>query len=274
MAITASASALGTSAFSENSPLELRPNSTVEEAKAIIPAIYRQILGNDHLMESEHLTSAESLLCNGSISVRDFVRAVAKSELYKAKFFYNNYHPRTIELNFKHLLGRAPYDETEITHHLEVYQNGGGFEADIDSYIDSEEYVQSFGENIVPYYRGFSTQKGQKTVGFTRMFQLYKGYANSDRAQGNTGSPRLTYDLARNLVTPIQAPNMGAELTGATATGQEGKIYKLRVIQGGKSNRPQLRRSVQEFVVPYDRLSATLQKVNKRGCQVLSITNV
>ena len=122
------------------------------------------------------------MLCNGSINVRDFVRSVAKSELYKSKFFYNNYHPRTIELNFKHLLGRAPYDESEIIEHLDIYQNEG-FEADIDSYIDSAEYIQNFGENIVPYYRGFATQTQQKTVGFTRMFQLYRGYANSDRAQ-------------------------------------------------------------------------------------------
>ncbi|MBW4627885.1 MAG: phycobilisome rod-core linker polypeptide [Brasilonema octagenarum HA4186-MV1] len=51
------------------------------------------------------------------------------------------------------------------------------FNADIDSYIDSAEYDVSFGDFIVPYYRGFSTQLGQKTVGFTRMFRLYRGYA-------------------------------------------------------------------------------------------------
>ena len=272
MAITATASNLGTSAFSETSPLELRPSWTQEDAKIVIQAVYRQVLGNDHLMESERLLSAESLLCNGSISVREFVRGVAKSELYKAKFFYTNYHPRTIELNIKHLLGRAPYDESEIIEHLDIYQNQG-FDADIDSYIDSDEYSQSFGENIVPYYRGFSTQNGQKTVGFTRMFQLYRGYANSDRAQGNSGAPRLTYDLARNLATPVQMPKMGRELTGATAT-EQGQLYKLRVIQRGRMGKTQLRRSVKEYVVPYERLSLTLQKINQSNCQILSITEV
>jgi phycocyanin-associated rod linker protein len=271
MAITVAASRLGTSAFSETSPVELRLNWTQEDAKVAIRAVYRQVLGNDHLMESERLISAESLLCNGSISVREFVRGVAKSELYKSKFFYNNYHPRTIELNIKHLLGRAPYDESEIIYHLDLYQNQG-FEADIDSYIDSDEYVQSFGENIVPYYRGFSTQRGQKTVGFTRMFQLYRGYANSDRAQSNSRSPRLTYDLARNLATPVYTPNTGLELTGATAT-ERGQLYRLRVTQGARVRAPQLRRSINEYVVPYERLSATLQDLNKRGCQILSINN-
>ncbi len=270
MTITA-ASRLGISAFDESSIVELRPNWTQEDAQGAIASVYRQILGNEHLMNSERLTSAESLLGNGSISVREFVRAVAKSELYKAKFFYNNYHPRTIELNFKHLLGRAPYDETEIIEHLDIYQNQG-FEADIDSYIDSEEYVQSFGDNIVPFYRGFSTQPGQKTAGFTRMFQLYQGYANSDRAQGNTGSPRLTYDLARNVVTPVRSPGGNGSLTGTTMT-ERGGLYRLRVTKGGIGRAPQIRRSMQEYVVPYERLSATLQKLNKQGSRVLSITN-
>ena len=270
MAISA-ASRLGISAFDDTNTVELRPNWTKEDAKGAISAVYRQVLGNDYLMKSERLTSAESLLADGSITVREFVRAVAKSELYKAKFFYNNYHPRTIELNFKHLLGRVPYDESEIVTHLDLYQNQG-FEADIDSYIDSEEYLQNFGDNIVPFYRGFSTQTGQKTVGFTRMFQLYQGYANSDRAQGNTGSPRLTYDLARNLVTPIRSPGGNGSLSGTTTT-ERGGLYRLRVTKGARGRTPQIRRSLQEYVVPYERLSATLQKLNKQGSRVLSITN-
>ncbi len=270
MAITA-ASRLGISAFDNTNTVELRPNWDKEEAKIAIAAVYRQILGNDYLMNFERLTSAESLLANGSIAVREFVRAVAKSELYKAKFFYNNYHPRTIELNFKHLLGRAPYDESEIVAHLDLYQNQG-FEADIDSYIDSEEYVQNFGDNIVPFYRGFSTQTGQKTVGFTRMFQLYQGYANSDRAQGNTGSPRLTYDLARNTVTPVRSPGGNGSLSGTTTT-ERGGLYRLRVTKGAIGRSPQIRRSLQEYVVPYERLSATLQKLNKQGSRVISLTN-
>jgi phycocyanin-associated rod linker protein len=269
VAITA-ASRLGISAFDEASIVELRPNWNKEDAKVAISAVYRQVLGNDHLMNSERLTSAESLLGDGSISVREFVRAVAKSELYKTKFFYNNYHPRTIELNFKHLLGRAPYDEAEIVEHLDRYQNEG-FEADIDSYIDSEEYTQSFGDNIVPYYRGFSTQRGQKTVGFPRMFQLYRGYANSDRAQGNTGSPRLTYDLARNTATPVRSPGGKGSLSGTTAT-ERGSLYRLRVTKGAVGRAPQIRRSLQEYIVPYERLSATLQKINQQGGRVISLT--
>lgn len=271
MAVTTAASRLGISPFNETNPVELRPQWSEEDAKVAINAVYRQVLGNDHIMTSDRIISAESLLRNRSISVREFVRAVAKSELYKTKFFYKNYHPRSIELNFKHLLGRAPYDETEIIEHLNRYQNEG-FDADIDSYIDSEEYSRNFGDNIVPYYRGFNTQAGQKTVGFTRMFQLYQGYANSDRAQGNRGIPRLTYDLARNTATPVRNAQIGLALTGTTAT-ERGNVYRLRVTQAARGRAPQLRRSVNEYLVPYERLSETLQTLNKRGCKVLGITN-
>jgi phycocyanin-associated rod linker protein len=122
VAITTEASSLGTSAFSNSEPVELRPNWSPEDAKVAIRAVYRQVFGNDHIMSSERIASAESLLCDRAITVRDFVRAVAKSETYKKKFLYPNYHPRTIELNFKHLLGRAPYDESEITEHVNCYQ--------------------------------------------------------------------------------------------------------------------------------------------------------
>jgi hypothetical protein len=55
-------------------PLELRPNATEADLQVLIRAVYRQVLGNVHLMESQYLTSAESLLRNGDITVREFVR--------------------------------------------------------------------------------------------------------------------------------------------------------------------------------------------------------
>jgi phycocyanin-associated rod linker protein len=91
MAITVAGSRLGTSAFSESAPVELRPNWTTDDAAAVIRAVYRQVLGNDYIMASERLISAESLLKNGSITVREFVRSVAKSELYRSKFFLQQF---------------------------------------------------------------------------------------------------------------------------------------------------------------------------------------
>jgi phycocyanin-associated rod linker protein len=287
MAITVAASRLGTSAFSDASPIELRPDWSQADAKAVIRAVYRQILGNDYIMESERLKSAESLLCNGSISVREFVRAVAKSELYKQKFFYGNFQTRVIELNIKHLLGRAPYDESEVIYHLDLYQNEG-YEADIDSYIDSAEYLESFGESIVPYYRGFDTQTGQKTVGFTRMFRLYRGYANSDRAQIEGSMSRLAAELGQNAPSAIVGPsganngwayrpskagNTPAKALGGTVPyGNVSKLYRVEISAISKPGYPSVRRSSRALIVPLEQLNNTLTQINKLGGKVASIT--
>lgn len=284
MAITAAASRLGVSAFKDSQPIELRNNSSQDDIQAVIRAVYRQVLGNDYIMASERLTATESLLCNGSITVRDFVRAVAKSELYKTKFLYNNFQTRVIELNLKHLLGRAPYDESEVIYHLDLYQNKG-FEADIDSYIDSAEYDENFGDNIVPYYRGFNTQTQQKTVGFTRMFQLYRGYANSDRAQVAGKQSRLAKELAQNNASAVIAPSGSTKgwayqesSRGVTperafrSFNQEGRIYRVEIAGMSLAGYPKVRRASRALLVTYDQLTPTLQRINKMGGKVASVS--
>jgi phycocyanin-associated rod linker protein len=285
MAITTAASRLGTEPFSQARPVELRPNASREEVAAVIRAVYRQVLGNDYLMASERLVSAESLLKDGNLTVREFVRAVAKSELYKGKFFYNNFQTRLIELNYKHLLGRAPYDESEVTYHLDLYINQG-YEAEIDSYIDSVEYQNSFGENVVPYYRGFEIQPGQKTAGFTRMFRLYRGYANSDRAQVEGAKSRLARELASNKTSSIVGPsgkndNWGFRASAdlapkqnlGNAVGQSDRVYRIEVAGIRNPGYPSVRRSSTAFIVPYERLSDKIQQIHRQGGKIVSITS-
>jgi phycocyanin-associated rod linker protein len=216
--------------------------------------------------------------------VREFVRCVAKSELYKSKFFYNNFQTRFIELNYKHLLGRAPYDESEVVYHLDLYHEQG-YETEIDSYIDSVEYQTNFGDSIVPYYRGFATQPGQKTVGFNRMFQLYRGYANSDRAQVGGNASRLARELATNRASSIVGPSGSNENWSfrasndvppqkalGNAVGKGDRIYRIEVTSLRGPGYPKLRRSSTAFIVPYERLSDKMQQIQRQGGKIVSIT--
>jgi phycocyanin-associated rod linker protein len=250
--------------------------------------VYRHLLGNAHVMKADRLITNETLLRNGLITVRDFVRLVAKSELYKSKFFYGSYQTRVIELNFKHLLGRAPYDESEVIEHLNRYQDKG-YNADIDSYIDSAEYQNSFGENIVPYYRDLNTTGvGQRTVGFTRLFQLYRGYATSDRSQVAGKASRLAGELGRNSASAVLAPSGSGvagfasrpSLKGVTATSafggstmyRSGRFYRVEVAGVNKPGYPSVRRSNQAFVVTYEDLSNKMQQVARAGGKIASVT--
>ncbi|MEH2288696.1 phycobilisome linker polypeptide [Nostoc sp.] len=286
MAVTTAASRLGTEPFTDQSPVELRPNATKEDIERVIAAVYRQVLGNNYILASDRLISAESILRDGKSTVQEFVRQVAKSELYKSKFFYDNFQTRVIELNYKHLLGRAPYDESDVVFHLDLYQTKG-YEADIDSYIDSPEYQSNFGENIVPYYRGFETQTGQKTVGFTRIFQLYRGYASSDTSQLKGKDSRLASELGRNSASVIVPPSGASSgfsyvasekgvtpsstFGGAGTFGKEGRLYRIEVAGVFGSGYPSTRRVNQAVVIPYEELSSYFQRVLKQGGKIASV---
>ncbi|BAZ07818.1 phycobilisome rod-core linker polypeptide [Calothrix sp. NIES-3974] len=261
------AAQLGIRAFAESGIVELRSNAVREDVENVIRSAYRQVLGNAYLLEGQRLTSAESLLHSGEITVRDFIRMIAQSELYRERFFYSNSQTRFIELNYKHLLGRAPQDETEIAYHVDLYSSQG-YSADIDSYIDSVEYQENFGDNIVPYYRGFSSQVGQKNIGFSRMFQLYRGYANSDTSQGQKQG-KLTWEVAKNLASPIRPASSGALVGGAV--GARGDVYRIRYMQAASPNAAVVRRSTNEIVVSFEQLSSKLQQLNRKGCRVMSI---
>ena len=285
MAITTAASRLGTEPYSEARRVELRPNASKQEVEAVIRAVYRQVLGNDYIMASERLISSESLLRDGNLTVREFVRSVAKSELYKTKFFYNSFQTRLIELNYKHLLGRAPYDESEVVYHLDLYENKG-YDVEIDSYIDSVEYQNNFGDSIVPYYRGFDTQPGQKTVGFTRIFRLYRGYANSDRAQVEGTKSRLAQELAGNKASSIVGPSgsnsnwsfraasdIAPKRNLGNAVGEGDRVYRIEVTAIRSPGYPSVRRSSTAFIVPYERLSDKIQQIHRQGGKIVSITS-
>lgn len=287
MAITLAASRLGTAAFSDAAPIELRPKATPEETEAVILAVYQQVLGNPHLLPSERLVIPESLLRDRKITVQEFVRQVAKSELYKEKFFHSSFQSRTIELNFKHLLGRAPYDQSEITDHMNCYQSQG-FAADIDSYIDSAEYQTYFGENIVPYYRDFvTTGVGQRSVGFPRLLQLYRGYANSDRAQLIGNAPRLVKDLARNTASGVVSPGaagfayqsalkgdaISSAFGGSKAYGS-GRLFRVEVAAISGPGYPKVRRVNKAVVIPYEELTPHMQRVQRQGGKIARITEL
>jgi phycoerythrin-associated linker protein len=176
---------------------------------ALINNIYRQVLGNAYVMESERLVVAESQLTAREISVREFVRLVAKSELYRSRFFDNCYRYRAIELNFKHLLGRAPADFAEMRTHSTILDRGG-HDAEIDSYIDSDEYQDAYGEMLVPFDRGSMTQIGLSMQAVTNTRSLQRGAASSDKDLTTGNRPKLQEVLIYNYVGPTQFTDVNA----------------------------------------------------------------
>ncbi|MFN6538921.1 MAG: phycobilisome rod-core linker polypeptide [Nostoc sp. EkiNYC01] len=233
-------------AFSQTETIELWSGASVDDTEIVIRAVYRQVLGNAYVMESERLIAPESQLKQGIINVREFVRQVAKSELYRSRFFANVYRYRAIELNFKHLLGRAPDDYSEMIYHSNILDEQG-FEADIDSYVDSEEYFSAFGENVVPYYRGYKTQTGQKILEFTNMLQLVRSNSSSDKNLASNNKPQLVRSLITN--TPygkLKPTDVGALLAELFKPKPESAAGVNTFVAASKTAEQSLQQKIQE----------------------------
>ena len=159
------ASLLGVERFSAESeaPLELLPGDDDIQKEALIRAIYKQVLGNAYVMESERQLVAESQFKLGEISVRELIRRIAKSDLYRSRFFESCPRYRYIELAFRHLMGRAPVDFEEMRAHAERLDSLG-YEADIDSFLDSDDYQNTTEASITKIFvaeRGKAVEERQ-----------------------------------------------------------------------------------------------------------------
>lgn len=284
------ASRLGVSLFEETPPVEWVPGLSADDREDIINAVYRQVLGNAYVMESERLEVAESQFKLGEYSVREFVRAVAKSDLYRTRFFESCPRYRYTELNFRHLLGRAPNNYDEMKFHSNVL-DAEGFEADIDTYLNSDEYQNTFGENIVPYIRGYKSEASESMVEFTHMFELVRG-ASSSSLKGNISGrePRLNSLVINAIPTAIKAPSGGSEgwafsepptsapVRVGAGIGDRGKVYRIEVtsIRANTVRKAssRFRRANQVYLVPYEKLSQEYQRIHKAGGKIASITAV
>jgi phycoerythrin-associated linker protein len=242
---------------------ELWNKASEDDLQTAIRAAYRQVLGNAHVMDSQRLTSAESMLRNGDINMRGFIRSIAQSDLYRSLFFETSSAYRFIELNCKHLLGRAPLNQSEISDHVRLY-NEQGYEAEINSYIDSDEYGSNFGENIVPQSQGNRTQVGVENVNFNRTFALDRGFAAYDAASKNA---KLISDIAGNRPTKIGFPASGAAAYASTS-----KRFRIAVSKAKFGAR--VTQSNASFEVSYSQLSKQIQNIQKTGGKILSITEV
>jgi phycobilisome core-membrane linker protein len=124
---------------------------------AVILGAYRQVFGRD-VYEGQRLTTAEVKLKGGEITVREFVRQLAKSKVFRSLFWETLYITKAIEYIHRRLLGRPTYGRLEMNRYYDLASKKG-FYGLIDQMVDSEEYRQVFGEDTVPYER-YITPRG------------------------------------------------------------------------------------------------------------------
>lgn len=136
----------------------MKPGLSASEKTDIVKAAYRQIFERDITRAySQSISYLESQVKNGDISMKEFVRRVGKSPLYRKQFYQPFINSRVIELAFRHFLGRGPSSREELQEYFSIISNGG-LPALVDALVDSKEYSDYFGEETVPYLRGLGQE--------------------------------------------------------------------------------------------------------------------
>ena len=128
--------------------------NTEASTQGVIRAVYVQVLGTVGYA-GEQLTVEEIKLENGDISLRDFIRQVARSKAFRKRYWSGLYITKAIEVMHRRLLGRPTFGRWEINSYFDTAARQG-FYGVIDAMLESREYNDAFGQDTVPYERFIS----------------------------------------------------------------------------------------------------------------------
>ena len=195
---------------------------SLTEMNELIDAAYRQIFF--YAFRKDREIFLESQLRDRQITVRDFIRGLLLSDTFYNSFYEKNSNYRFVEQCIQRVLGRDPYNEREkIAWSIKVATKGiAGF---VDELLDSDEYMENFGYDVVPYQRRrvlASRQEGErpfniKSPRYNEYYRAILGFPQiiwqsevrtykPQESQPREGSPALYMDMARSLPSRANAP--------------------------------------------------------------------
>ena len=150
----------------------MKPGLSNFEKQNIIKAAYRQVFERDIFRAySLNISYLESQVRNGEISMKEFIRGLGKSPLYRKQFYEGFVNSRVVELATRHFLGRGLSSPEEFRKYFDIVTKGG-LSALVDGMVDSQEYSDYFGEETVPYLRGLG-QEAQECRNWGVQFELF-----------------------------------------------------------------------------------------------------
>nr|YP_009394559.1 phycobilisome linker polypeptide [Vertebrata thuyoides]ARW63121.1 phycobilisome linker polypeptide [Vertebrata thuyoides] len=177
------------------------------EKQLVIRACYRQVFERD-IKKAYSLTfkDLESQVVTGKLSIKEFIRLLGKSSIYKDQFNNTFVNSRVIELSFKHFLGRGISSLEEFQKYFSIISKVG-LNGLVDDLINSQEYSDYFSEETVPYLRilGEEAQESRnwgpqlrlfnystpfkKVPDFLTLFADYKSKVSNQHPYGLSNDP-------------------------------------------------------------------------------------
>ena len=207
-----------------------------EDQNFVIESAYRQIFF--HAFKVDRDTILESQLRDGQITVRDFIRALCLSGTFTRSFYNLNNNYRVARHLVEKLLGRQVYGKAEEIAWSAVIMTKGVAGA-VDKILDSDEYLENFGYDTVPYHR--NRVVGSREVGETPFNITTPRYDAYHR--GILGFPQIIYTGTKRSLPERARQRRGgypedylpwvrtlpALRTGAASSGNAGMDYLSKV---------------------------------------------
>nr|YP_009314488.1 Phycobilisome rod-core linker polypeptide [Liagoropsis maxima]SCW22742.1 Phycobilisome rod-core linker polypeptide [Liagoropsis maxima] len=118
----------------------------------IIWAAYRQIFSEHQILKSNSEYFLESQLRFNQIKVKDLIKGLLLSESFRKLNYDVNNNYRFVEMCVQRVLGRDVYNDRE-KYAFSVIIGSKGLECFLDMLLNSDEYLENFGDSTVPYQR-------------------------------------------------------------------------------------------------------------------------
>jgi phycobilisome core-membrane linker protein len=192
---------------------------TESSTQNVVRACYLQVFGRE-LYSGQRLGAAETKLENGEISVKEFIRMLAKSEVYRKMYWTPLYVMKAVEYLHRRLLGRPTYGRQETNKYFDI-SSKQGINGLVDALIDSVEYNASFNEDTVPYER-YVTAAGHAA----RMNKIGGKAEMMLAAMTDTTTPRFV-DLGVVSEVRSDADIAARSIQGVSKKREQTKVFKL-----------------------------------------------
>jgi len=171
----------------------------------IIWACYRQIFSEHQTLSISRDSFLESQLRFNQIKIKDFITSLLLSDSFRYLNYDVNNNYRIVEMCVQRVLGRDVYNEREKLAYAVILADKG-FKAFIKLLVNSEEYIENFGETIVPYQR--RRMIAQRSKG-EMPFNLKTPRLNSSYAGKQNSAQLLSSTAVRKFRPQEQAPKAG-----------------------------------------------------------------
>jgi phycobilisome rod-core linker protein len=192
-----------------------------------IAAAYRQIFHEQQMLAHHRERCLESQLRAGQINIRDFIRGLLLSNSFRQLTFDANNNYRFAEICIQRVLGRNVYSDREkIAWSIVIATRGiKGF---IDDLLSSDEYLDNFGENIIPYHRRrILPQRTKGELPFERMSrydqyhlaQIPRQVWQGTKGQGSARLNYLRWEWQKNPSPTLVKVGQGILFAGVATIG-------------------------------------------------------